>query len=132
MKTIIWIIAALLTVFSVSLIGATRQSDQQYGVWLRVAQLDTFLADNDPAIVDIRTPMEFKTGHLAGAVNLPLQTLDRSVVKLDRNRALLIYCNTVNRVAVSLPIFKENGFETVYILDGGYTALRESGYPLVR
>ncbi|MFN2354107.1 MAG: rhodanese-like domain-containing protein [Desulfopila sp.] len=132
MKTTIWIISALLILFSISLIGATRQSDQQYGVWLRVAQLDTLLADKDPAIVDIRTPMEFRTGHLAGAMNLPLQSLDRSVAKLDKNRPLLIYCNTVNRVAASLPIFKENGFETVYMLDGGYTALRESGYPLVR
>jgi phage shock protein E len=125
------IITVLLLLCTATFTGAGQRT-QQYGVWVRVAELATLLAEKDPVIVDIRTPGEFRTGHLAGAINMPLRTLDRSLGKLVNSHPLLIYCNTVNRVAVSLPIFRENGFQTLYILDGGFTALRESGYPLVR
>jgi rhodanese-related sulfurtransferase len=43
-------------------------------------------------IVDVRTAAEFKSGHVAGSINVPLQELDRSLLKLRQLKSTIIAC----------------------------------------
>ena len=43
-------------------------------------------------IVDVRTAAEFRGGHVAGSINVPLQELDRSVLKLRQLKSPIITC----------------------------------------
>ena len=43
-------------------------------------------------IVDVRTPAEYQQGHVAGSLNIPLQTLDQSLDKLRKLDAPIITC----------------------------------------
>ncbi len=39
--------------------------------------------ENPPVIVDVRSPQQFRDGHLPGAINIPLGELDHKAVELD-------------------------------------------------
>lgn len=43
-------------------------------------------------IVDVRTPAEFQGGHVPGSINVPLQELDRSLLKLRQMKSPIIAC----------------------------------------
>jgi rhodanese-related sulfurtransferase len=43
-------------------------------------------------IIDVRTAAEFRNGHVAGSINVPLQELDRSMLKLRQMKSPIIAC----------------------------------------
>ena len=52
------------------------------------------LLDRGAQLVDVLGADEFEHDHLPGAINIPLKQLDATTAaRLDRNRAVLIYCN---------------------------------------
>ena len=129
MKAVI-IFSVTVILFLSAALSCGSGKDEKYGEWVRVQDLDMLIIKKSPLIIDIRTAEEFSKGHIAGALNLPLAGLERNLSGLDTERPVLIYCNTVNRVRASIGIFKNRGFQEVYVLHGGYQALRASGYPL--
>ncbi len=44
-------------------------------------------------LVDVRTPSEFREGHIPGAINIPLQELRKFLVMIpDKNEKIFVYC----------------------------------------
>ncbi|ADC65474.1 Rhodanese domain protein [Ferroglobus placidus DSM 10642] len=91
---------------------------------------------NNPnfVILDIRTPEEFKSEHIDGAINIDFYSpnFKEELKKLDKNKTYLIYCRTGHRTSLAMPLFKELGFKEVYNMLGGITAWKNRGYPVVR
>ena len=86
----------------------------------------------DLVIVDVRTPEEFATGYLEGAVNLCVECDAQLLLdNLDPNDDILLYCRTGRRSANALGVLRENGYEKVYNMLGGITAWTNAGYPIV-
>lgn len=86
----------------------------------------------DLVIVDVRTPEEFATGYLEGAVNLCVECDAHLLLdNLDPNDDILLYCRTGRRSANALGILRENGYEKVYNMLGGIAAWTNAGYPIV-
>jgi len=74
-------------------------------------------------IVDVRTPAEYKDGHLKGAINLPLQTLGNNLNKLKKDQVIITCCRSGSRSGMAKRMLKANGFEQVH--NGGpWTNLR--------
>ena len=55
--------------------------------------------NKDYVIVDVRTPDEYKEGHIPNAINIPNETINEAVYnKLkDKNQLILIYCRSGSR-----------------------------------
>ena len=55
--------------------------------------------NKDYVIVDVRTPNEYKEGHIPNAINIPNETINETVYnKLkDKNQLILIYCRSGSR-----------------------------------
>jgi len=64
-------------------------------------------------LVDVRTPMEFYQGALPGAVNIPLQAIDRAPDMLDRSKPVLVYCRSGQRSANARLWLHGMGYDTV-------------------
>jgi CRP-like cAMP-binding protein len=69
-------------------------------------------------LVDVRLPEEFRHGHLAGAINLPLPGIRERCAPMDRSRPLLVYCDGGRRSAVATFLLCERGFDARWIADG--------------
>jgi rhodanese-related sulfurtransferase len=80
-------------------------------------------------LVDVRTPEEFQSGFIAGAVNLDFQDADfaKNIVRLDKSRPVLVYCAVGGRSAKAANAFLKLGFPKVYELKGGMTAWKAAG-----
>ncbi|MGO9952979.1 MAG: rhodanese-like domain-containing protein [Dissulfurispiraceae bacterium] len=73
-------------------------------------------------ILDVRQPEEYKSGHLPGAVFIPLPDLINKVGELDRTRPILAYCRSGNRSRAAAAFLLAQGFSKIYSMDGGITA----------
>jgi phage shock protein E len=90
--------------------------------------------DPDFVILDVRTPGEFASGHLEGAVNIDYydEGFKQKIGNLDRGKTYLVYCRSGSRSSRAFALMKSLGFSTVYEMRGGITAWMESGQPVVQ
>jgi rhodanese-related sulfurtransferase len=91
-------------------------------------------AGTRPQLIDVRTPAEFKSGHIKGARNLDVtsSSFHKGISGLDKNRPVLLYCRSGSRSAMALGRIKGAGFTEVRHLAGGIGAWMGSGLPTVR
>jgi rhodanese-related sulfurtransferase len=83
-------------------------------------------------ILDVRTPEEFATGFIAGAINLDFKSAEFAgkLDGLDKSKTYLVYCRAGGRSAKAMAMMKEKGFERVYNLRGGITEWNAQKLPL--
>ncbi len=96
---------------------------------IEIAELHQLLEnpDCDALIVDVREPDEFGRGHLPGAINCPLSSLDTRLAGLPRERSLVLYSGHGRRSAEACTRLHAAGFRDVCHLRGGLEAWRTSG-----
>lgn len=78
------------------------------------------MANQNVVIVDVRTPAEFSSGHIPGAISLELNEIRYMVnfVILDVNQTILVYCRSGVRSAEASAILAEMGYRNVYDFGG--------------
>ena len=91
------------------------------------------LVAEDATVVDVRTPEEFAAGHVAGAVNLDLQSEDflTEVRALPAGERYVVYCATGNRSAQAVDLMAGEGLGELYDA-GGFEALAGAGADVAR
>lgn len=96
--------------------------------------VDKHNGDSDFAILDIRTPGEFQSGHLQSAILIDFysQTFADRLSRLDKEKKFLIYCRSGNRSTRSLEIFKKLKFQKVYHMANGISTWKSEGFPVVK
>jgi phage shock protein E len=84
-------------------------------------------------ILDVRTPEEFAQGHIAGAVNIPVEYPDyvQRVSELDPNGTYAVYCRSGNRSQPAVAALEQLGITGVYELESGTIGWTAEGQPLV-
>lgn len=92
------------------------------------------IANTSVVLLDVRTPSEFTTGHIAGAKNIDVEGADfaQQIMALDRNATYAVYCHSGNRSAVAKQAMENVGFTHVFDLQGGITAWQSAGYPVTQ
>ncbi len=93
------------------------------------------LLQNPPqglTIVDVRTPAEFREGHLAGAVNMDFfgASFDSQILSLPKDKPILLYCRTGNRSAGAYDSMQKEGLTNILHMNEGITAWQKAGLPL--
>lgn len=86
--------------------------------------------EDHPLILDVRESHEWASGHLAGAVHLPLGALDSRIDELPRDKAVVTYCASGVRSIDASYVLKRNGWADVHALAGGIQAWVRAGNPI--
>jgi phage shock protein E len=75
------------------------------------------LVGSGARLVDVRTREEFAAGHLPGAVNIPVQELDRRMAELEpKGEPLVLYCRSGSRSGRAARMLKGAGYSAVHDL----------------
>lgn len=75
------------------------------------------LVEAGARLVDVRTPQEFATGHIPGAVNMPVQDLERRMGELTgKDRPVVLYCRSGARSSNAARMLKNAGYAKVHDL----------------
>lgn len=80
--------------------------------------------NKEAVIIDIRTPEEYKDGHIPGVALIPLDQLDTRMNEVPKDKKVLIICRSGNRSAKGTSLLRKNGFDNVYNVTGGMLAWR--------
>ena len=73
-------------------------------------------------ILDVRTPGEFKTGHIKGAVNIPLDKLSSGLSKLSKSKPVITCCASGMRSSAAAAQLKKAGYDAYN--GGGWMSLK--------
>jgi rhodanese-related sulfurtransferase len=82
-------------------------------------------------LVDVRSATEFATAHLPGAINIPLEQIERRTADLEANAPVVLVCQAGTRAHMAHALLAQSGKELV-VLEGGTGAWLHAGYPAVR
>lgn len=78
-------------------------------------------------LLDVRKASEYGSEHLIDAVNAPLDFINESMIKIDRNKTYYVHCAGGYRSVVFISILQARGFRNLINVKGGFNALKESG-----
>jgi len=85
---------------------------------------------DNAVLIDVRTPDEYKSGHIDGATNIDFNQMDKMKMafeKLDHNQPMLIYCAAGGRSNRTRILMAEMGFTQVYELSSGMGGWKTAG-----
>jgi len=88
------------------------------------------LKDTEGArLVDVREDIEWRDGHVKGAVHLGKGVIERDVERVfpDKDTELHLYCGGGFRSALAADNLQKMGYKKVYSIDGGYKAFQNMG-----
>lgn len=83
-----------------------------------------------PFVLDVRTPQEWQSKRIAGAVNVPLNHLQARLVELPRHRRMVVHCASGYRSSIAASLLSRHGFERLVELTGGMAAWETSKLPV--
>jgi rhodanese-related sulfurtransferase len=85
-------------------------------------------------VMDVRTPNEYASGHIPGALNRDFSSpsFSQSISDFDKDHNYLVYCRTGARSAAASKIMTELGFQHIINMIGGYSEWAAAGLPVTK
>lgn len=71
------------------------------------------LINNGAFLVDVRSPQEFQSGSVKGAVNIPLEKVQNELPKFKDKTHIIVFCRSGNRSGQAKSILEQNGITNV-------------------
>jgi hydroxyacylglutathione hydrolase len=81
-------------------------------------------------VVDVRSPREWKKGHVPGARHIFLPELRKRIGELDPAKATAVYCGSGYRASIATSIMKPQGFTELWNVPGSWEAWHKAGFPV--
>jgi hydroxyacylglutathione hydrolase len=79
-------------------------------------------------VIDVRSPEEWRKGHLPGAIHIPLAQLPERIGELDASAPIVMQCQGGGRSSIATSLLQSQGLPDVSNLAGGYDAWVALGY----
>ena len=87
---------------------------------INVNEAKELIINNKSNIDDIRDTGSYQEGNIPDSINLSDQNIEEFMDTADRSTPLLVYCYHGNNSVGAAEYFANNGFTSVFSLDGGY------------
>ena len=84
-----------------------------------IEDIESLKKDENNLFIDVRNEDEYQSGHIDGAINIPLDELRNHLNKINKNKTLCINCQSALRSYIACRILLQYGFKCKH-LSGGY------------
>jgi rhodanese-related sulfurtransferase len=81
-------------------------------------------------VLDVRSPEEFVSGYVPGAVNIPHDQLASRLAEVPKDKEIVLYCRSGRRAALAADVLAANGYSRLEHLEGDIAAWVEKGRPV--
>ena len=87
--------------------------------------------ESDYILLDVRTPEEFSTGHIPGAICIPNESIGKQEITVlpNKKQRIYIYCRSGRRSQTASKKMQQQGLK-VYDMKGGFNAWKAAGMPV--
>lgn len=96
-------------------------------------------SDEPAPLIDVRTPAEYRAGHIPGAQLLPLDQLDPDTLGarlgqygIAPDQTIYLTCHSGARAQQAVERLRDAGFHRLALIQGGTAAWEQAGLPLTR
>lgn len=110
-------------------------SDKGSGViFIGLSETEDILARGDALFVDSRSRLKFRSGHILGAINIPLEENKdglRQELAVPLEKTLVVYCDggeCLESVGLA-KILHDHGFKDIRVFSGGWEEWLKAGLP---
>jgi len=81
-------------------------------------------------VLDVRSPEEFREGHVPGAVNVPYDQITARIAEVPKNKDVVLYCRSGRRAGIAADVLMANGYTRLSYLEGDMPAWIAQGRPV--
>lgn len=85
--------------------------------------------DKQPIIFDVRKKSEFDSEHVVGAVNIPLNEINKHLAEFPKNQRFILHCAGGYRSMIAASILKSRGWDNLVDVRGGFSEIVKTGIP---
>lgn len=82
---------------------------------ITMSQAEKLIAEG-ATILDVRSYMEYRGGHIKNAQNIPYDEINETTIKLAKNEKIIVYCRSGSRSAKAAETLENMGYNQVYDL----------------
>lgn len=110
--------------FFSSLFGSSAPQSDQIKI-LTFAEFKKEITTKKVQLIDVRTGLEYKGGHIKNAVNIDFFDslgFNKNFATFDKEKPIYLYCRSGNRSQKTARKLVKIGFKKIYDLKGGYKA----------
>ncbi len=72
------------------------------------------LLDDGAVVIDVRTPEEFRGGHVKNSINIPVNVIGNKAESLKKHKHIILCCASGGRSGAATSMLKSKGFTNVY------------------
>ena len=101
------------------------------GAAIGVEEARRKLDAGEAVLVDVREADEWRAGHVAGTIHIPLGELAGRIGELPRDREVLLLCRSGNRSGRATRFLRAQGYDRARNVEGGIVAWAGCGLPVV-
>jgi len=98
---------------------------------ISLKEFKEILSTNHTQIVDLRGASEYKAGHLKGAENVFVGTLEANIAKIKKDQPVVIHCQSGDRTALGYSLLVKHGYHNVKNYSGGIAEWINEGNPVI-
>ena len=112
--------------------AACHRSPEKMPSVSATALADEIRSGTAPLILDVRSPAEYKSGHIPGSLNIPHDQLAARLSELGISKSdeVVVHCEVGGRAAQAEAILVASGYKRVVDLQGHMKGWRASGLPV--
>lgn len=125
-----YVVSLIVMIMSVIQVSGCNSNDNITSV--PATEFENIIKGDSVQLLDVRTPLEYAEGHIAGALNINVQSDDFQQVaekELSKDSTILVYCRSGRRSMNAAEILTKLGYKVVN-LKGGIIEWREDGLPV--
>ena len=116
-----WIRACLMIMVALLAAGCS-QSPTGASVDVSVDEALRLWQAKEAILIDVRTPAEYREGHIPGVANIPLDELEKRLGEIPKDKKVVLICRTGNRSAQGARFLRSKGFDNVFNSTGGMSS----------
>ena len=101
---------------------------------IKPEKLLQLLQKKEVTLIDVREPIEYHTGYIEHAHNIPLSSINKIKVKslTNKDKKIVVYCKSGSRSLEAAKILIKNSEHDVWNLEGGITSWINNSLPIKR
>ena len=124
----------LVSFFVFLLVAFVINEGKQGGAAITPTNLVNLVNREGAMLLDIRDSKEYSFGHIAGAVSMPVSSIDARIGELEshKDKPLVLVCKMGQHASATGRKLKALGFENVRRLSGGMSEWTASSLPVVK
>ena len=100
-----------------------------YGV-KEADEIERLVEEENAQLIDVRQPLEYISGHILNAINIPLRDLVKKQDQIAKDRPVILYCSVGYRTAIGLEALRLLGYDNVMGYPGSVEGWKAAGKSL--